>query len=45
MLAKAVDEQLAKWKTIVTTDVKAYDDTIKQQEIPALIPKSASEAR
>jgi photosystem II stability/assembly factor-like uncharacterized protein len=45
MLAKAVDEQITKWRTIVGTDLKAYDDTIKQQEIPALIPKPASEAR
>jgi hypothetical protein len=45
MLAKAVDEQLTKWKAIVTTDVKAYDDAVKQQEIPALIPKPASDAR
>jgi photosystem II stability/assembly factor-like uncharacterized protein len=45
MLAKSVDEQLAKWKTIVSTDVKAYDDAVKQQEIPALIPKPPSNAR
>jgi hypothetical protein len=45
MLAKAVDEQITKWRTIVGTDLKAYDDTLKQQEIPALIPKPASEAR
>jgi hypothetical protein len=43
MLSKAVDEQLAKWKSIVATDVKTYDDTVKQQEIPALIPKPSSE--
>jgi hypothetical protein len=40
-----VDEQITKLRTIVGTDLKAYDDTIKQQEIPALIPKPASEAR
>jgi hypothetical protein len=45
MLAKSVDEQLAKWKTIVSTDVKAYDDAVKQQEIPALVPKPPSNAR
>jgi photosystem II stability/assembly factor-like uncharacterized protein len=38
MLSKAADEQLSKWKNILTTDVKAYDDTIKQQDVPALIP-------
>jgi hypothetical protein len=45
MLSKSVDEQLAKWKTILSTDVKAYDDAVKQQEIPALIPKPPSVAR
>jgi photosystem II stability/assembly factor-like uncharacterized protein len=45
MLAKSVDEQLAKWKTIVATDVKAYDDVVKQQDIPALIPKPPSADR
>jgi photosystem II stability/assembly factor-like uncharacterized protein len=45
MLAKSVDEQLAKWKTIVATDVKAYDDIVKQQDIPALIPKLSSADR
>ena len=45
MLSKAVDEQLTKWKAIVSTDVKAYDDLVKQKEIPALIVKPATEAR
>ena len=45
MLSKAVDEQLTKWKAIVSTDVKSYDYLIKQQEVPALIVKPASEAR
>jgi photosystem II stability/assembly factor-like uncharacterized protein len=45
ILSKSVDEQLAKWKAIVATDVKAYDDTVKQQDVPALIPKPPSEAR
>jgi photosystem II stability/assembly factor-like uncharacterized protein len=45
MLAKSVDEQLATWKTIVATDVKAYDDIVKQQDIPALIPKPLSADR
>jgi photosystem II stability/assembly factor-like uncharacterized protein len=40
MLSKAVDEQLAKWKGIVTTDVAAYNTLVKQQEVPALIPTS-----
>jgi hypothetical protein len=45
MLAKSLDEQLAKWKTIVSTDVTAYDDAVRQQEIPALIPKPQSDSR
>jgi hypothetical protein len=45
MLSKAVDEQLTKWKAIVSTDVKSYDDLVKQQEVPALIVKPATETR
>src|SRR6266446_3742013 len=45
MLSKAVDEQLTKWKAIVSADVKSYDDLVKQQEIPALIVKQATETR
>jgi len=45
MLSKAVDEQLSKWKAIVSTDVKAYDELVKQQEIPALIVKQAADGR
>ncbi len=37
MLSKAVDEQLAKWKAIVSTDVAAYNSLVKQQEVPALM--------
>jgi hypothetical protein len=36
-LSKAVDEQLTKWKTIISTDVAAYNNQVKQQDIPALI--------
>jgi len=43
MLSKAVDEQLTKWKAIVSTDVKSYDDLVKQQEIPALTVKQATD--
>jgi hypothetical protein len=43
MLSKAADEQLAKWKNIQSTDVKAYDDTIRQQDVPALIPMRVDE--
>ena len=37
MLSTAVDEQLAKWKAIVSTDVAAYNNLIKQQEVPAIM--------
>ena len=37
MLSKAVDEQLAKWKAIVATDVPAYNNLVKEQQVPALM--------
>jgi hypothetical protein len=45
MLSKAIDEQVAKWKSIVATDVKGYNDLVKQQDVPALMLKAASEGR
>jgi hypothetical protein len=45
MLSKAIDEQLAKWKTIAAADVKSYNDLVKQQEVPAVIVKQATETR
>jgi hypothetical protein len=45
MLAKSVDDQLTRWKAILATDLQAYGDAVKQQEIPVLIPKPPSEAR
>src|SRR5690349_4466047 len=36
-LSKQVDEQLANWKNIVSTDLKSYDDLVRQQNVPALI--------
>jgi photosystem II stability/assembly factor-like uncharacterized protein len=41
MLNKAVDEQLTKWKAIVSTDVAAYNAIMKQQEVPAIILKQS----
>jgi photosystem II stability/assembly factor-like uncharacterized protein len=38
-LNKAVDEQLAKWKAIVSADVSAYNNLMKQREVPALMMK------
>jgi len=37
MVSKQVDEQLAKWKTIVATDVAAYNNLVKQQDVPMLL--------
>jgi photosystem II stability/assembly factor-like uncharacterized protein len=37
MLSKAVDEQLGKWKAIVSTDVASYNNLVKQQDVPALM--------
>jgi photosystem II stability/assembly factor-like uncharacterized protein len=37
MLSKAVDEQMAKWKAIISTEVAAYNNLVKQQEVPALM--------
>jgi photosystem II stability/assembly factor-like uncharacterized protein len=36
MLSKQLDEQLAKWKEIVATDVPGYNNLVRQQEVPAL---------
>jgi len=36
MLSKQVDEQLAAWKTILASDVKGYNDLVRQQDVPAL---------
>jgi photosystem II stability/assembly factor-like uncharacterized protein len=45
MLSKSVDEHLVKWKTIVSTDVKSYNELVKQQEVPAIILKVPPPAR
>jgi photosystem II stability/assembly factor-like uncharacterized protein len=36
LLSKQLDEQLAKWNAIVATDVPAYNELVKQQQVPAL---------
>ncbi len=36
MLSKQLDEQLAKWNAIVVTDIPAYNNLVKQQDVPAL---------
>jgi photosystem II stability/assembly factor-like uncharacterized protein len=37
MLGKQLDDQLARWKQIMGTDVPAYNDVVKKQEVPAII--------
>jgi photosystem II stability/assembly factor-like uncharacterized protein len=39
MLSKDLDEQLSKWNAIVSTDVAAYNNLVKQQEVPAILLK------
>ncbi|HEX8801449.1 MAG TPA: hypothetical protein VF772_22690 [Terriglobales bacterium] len=36
MLSQQLNEQMTKWKEIVATDVPAYNNLVKQQEVPAL---------
>jgi hypothetical protein len=37
MLSKQLEEQLAKWKQILSTDIPAYNEVVKKQEVPAII--------
>jgi photosystem II stability/assembly factor-like uncharacterized protein len=37
MLSKQLDEQLAKWKQVLGTDVPAYNDVVRKQDVPAII--------
>jgi hypothetical protein len=37
MLSRQIDQQLAQWKNIVSSDVKGYNDLVRQQNVPALI--------
>ncbi len=37
MLSKQVDEQLAKWKQVLGTDVPAYNEVVRKMEVPAII--------
>ena len=36
MLTQQLNDQMTKWKEIVATDVPAYNNLVKQQEVPAL---------
>ncbi len=43
MLSKQVDEQMAKWKQIVATDVPAYNDAVKKLDVPAVVLTKSGE--
>ena len=36
MLSNQLNEQMSKWQEIVSTDIPAYNNLVKQQEVPAL---------
>jgi hypothetical protein len=44
MLSRQVDEQMAKWKQIVATDVPVYNDTVKKLDVPAVVLTKSGEA-
>ncbi len=37
MLSKQLDQQLAKWNEILKTDVPAYDEVVRKEDVPAII--------
>jgi photosystem II stability/assembly factor-like uncharacterized protein len=44
MLSKQLDEELAKWKQILASDVPAYNDLVRKQEVPAIILSKSGES-
>ncbi len=44
MLSKQLDEQLAKWNQILSTDVPAYNDGVRKQNVPAIVVGKPGEA-
>ncbi len=40
LLSKRLEEQLAKWHEVVSTDIPAYNNLVKQQEVPAVKVKA-----
>ena len=45
MLSKQLDTQLGKWKQIVSTDIPAYNEVVRKQDVPAIIlPKEGKDA-
>ncbi len=47
MLSKQLDEQLARWKQVLATDVPAFNDLVRKQEVPAIVlarPEETSQA-
>lgn len=44
MLSKQLDEQLAKWKQVLGSDVPAYNALVRNQAVPAIILKKPEQA-
>jgi hypothetical protein len=45
MLSKDLEVQLTKWKTIVSTDLAAYNNLVKTQEVPAVMLKQTEASK
>jgi photosystem II stability/assembly factor-like uncharacterized protein len=37
MLSQQLDEQLAKWKQILNTEIPAFNELVRKQEVPAIV--------
>src|SRR5262249_30224963 len=44
LLKQQADEQLAKWKAVTASDIVAYNQLIRQQEIPVIVLKQGAAA-
>src|SRR5947207_12074000 len=44
ILKQQSDEQLAKWKSVTTTDIVAYNQMVRQQEVPVIVLKPSESA-
>ena len=44
MLKQQSNEQLAKWKSVTSTDIVAYNQMVRQQEVPVIVLKPSENA-
>jgi hypothetical protein len=44
MLKQQSDEQLARWKSVTSTDIVAYNQMVRQQEVPVIVLKPSESA-